>query len=357
VLSSGESEAKVWEMDMDHEGGMLRDNPMFQLAECANAIFDTDYQRVIGTASNSRVLIYDAETAQLLTTLQEAHEPQTSLPARALRHRRACVSPDNSMVMCDGVLWDPRNPSQSIHKFDRFANYGGGTFHPNRPEVIISSAIWDVRKSFKLLRWSPSLDQMHTVFNPTGDVIYGVLRYFEEEQRGTRTHVRKYKHLFRTVDAVTYEDITTVELKDNVADLFVDAFNEHIAVMETSRDTFGMSGTTCRLYNVGKTKASVSDDEEEEDQDDDDADDSEGNAGGDSGRPSNMLHLHDHILNGDPQGLALLSGLLGGGSDIDADDMGSEDMDDDDDDDDDDEEDNENDELAFEMDTDDADDD
>ena len=44
-------------------------------------------------------------------------------------------------------------------------------------------------------------------------MIYGVLRYFEEEHRGARTQVRKYKTLFRTVDAVTYSDITTVQLK------------------------------------------------------------------------------------------------------------------------------------------------
>ena len=127
----------------------------------------------------------------------------------------------------------------------------------------------------------PSLDQMHTVFNPFGDVIYGVLRYFEEEQRGARTQVRKYKHLFRTVDAVTYADITTVELKDNVADLFVDAYNEHIAVMETSRDSFGLNGTTCRLYSVGRTRASASDDEEEGEHDEDDGEEDGGD--GDDG--------------------------------------------------------------------------
>ena len=91
--------------------------------------------------------------------------------------------------------------------------------------------------------------------------------------------MRKYKHLFRTVDGVTYADIATVELKDNVADLFVDAFNEHIAVLEMSQAHFGGSGTTCRLYSVGKTKASASDDEEEEEQDEDDDRGSEGGGG------------------------------------------------------------------------------
>ena len=114
-------------------------------------------------------------------------------------------------------------------------------------------------------------------------MIYGVLRYFEEEHRGARTQVRKYKHLFRTVDGVTYADITTVELKDNVADLLVDAYNEHIALLETSARHsslhFGSYGTTCRLYSVGKTKASASDDEEEEEQDEDDDQGSEGGGG------------------------------------------------------------------------------
>ena len=172
----------------------------------------------------------------------------------------------------------------------------------------------------------PSLDQMHTVFNPFGDVIYGVLRYFEEEQRGTRTQVRKYKHLFRTVDAVTYADITTVELKDNVADLFVDAYNEHIAVMETSRDSFGLNGTTCRLYSVGRTRASASDDEEEGEHDEDDGeeDGGDGDDGSRAGGGGDMLDLHDHILSGNPQGLQMLTDLLGEGSEFDEDDLPSD---------------------------------
>jgi hypothetical protein len=38
-----------------------------------------------------------------------------------------------------------------------------------------------------------------------------------------------------------------------------------IALMETSKDGFGgYSGTTCRLYEVGRVKASRSDDEDED---------------------------------------------------------------------------------------------
>jgi hypothetical protein len=38
--------------------------------------------------------------------------------------------------------------------------------------------------------------QMHTVFSPCGHVMYGFLKYFEEG--GSRKHVRKYKHMFRS---------------------------------------------------------------------------------------------------------------------------------------------------------------
>jgi hypothetical protein len=46
-----EADARVWEMDLNHEGGMMRDEPMLELPDCANAIFDTTYKHVIGTAS------------------------------------------------------------------------------------------------------------------------------------------------------------------------------------------------------------------------------------------------------------------------------------------------------------------
>ena len=46
-----EVEAKVWDMDVNHEGGMLRDEPMLELPDCGNAIFDTSREHVIGTSS------------------------------------------------------------------------------------------------------------------------------------------------------------------------------------------------------------------------------------------------------------------------------------------------------------------
>jgi hypothetical protein len=47
--------------------------------------------------------------------------------------------------------------------------------------------------------------------------------------------------------------------------LVVDNKDDVIALMETSKDGFGgYSGTTCRLYEVGRVRASRSDDEDED---------------------------------------------------------------------------------------------
>jgi hypothetical protein len=51
VLTASEAEARVWNIDLNHEGGMMRDVPLLELPDCANAIFDTTYKHVIGTAS------------------------------------------------------------------------------------------------------------------------------------------------------------------------------------------------------------------------------------------------------------------------------------------------------------------
>ncbi|KAJ1474020.1 hypothetical protein T484DRAFT_1833946 [Baffinella frigidus] len=135
-MSSSGREARLWKMDAE---AVMSDDPLLEFPECSNACFSHAKDRVAGAASGGRTLLFDAETGVLLSTLQEAL-PDGSVPARALRHRRAVFAPDDEMVLCDGVLWDPRTPDECIHKFDRFAHYGGGSFHPSRPELASASA-------------------------------------------------------------------------------------------------------------------------------------------------------------------------------------------------------------------------
>lgn len=87
------------------------------------------------------------------------------------KYTSAVFSPSDELILSDGVLWDLRVPQRVVHKFDKLSSFGFGNFHPLRSEVIINSAVWDIR-TFKLLRMLPSLDQSVTKFTNAGDIIY-----------------------------------------------------------------------------------------------------------------------------------------------------------------------------------------
>lgn len=66
--------------------------------------------------------------------------------ANNYQHNRATFSPNDDLVLNDGVLWDV-NSGKPIHKFDKFNSAISGLFHPNGLEVIINSEV----VSFELL--------------------------------------------------------------------------------------------------------------------------------------------------------------------------------------------------------------
>jgi hypothetical protein len=51
---------------------------------------------------------------------------------------RATFSPDDDLVLSDGVLWDVRS-NKAIHKFDKLNQVLSGVFHPSGLEVSINS--------------------------------------------------------------------------------------------------------------------------------------------------------------------------------------------------------------------------
>lgn len=53
---------------------------------------------------------------------------------------RATFSPNDDLVLNDGVLWDVRS-SSVVHKFDKFNRCINGVFHPNGWEIIANSEI------------------------------------------------------------------------------------------------------------------------------------------------------------------------------------------------------------------------
>lgn len=61
--------------------------------------------------------------------------------------------------------------SQAVHKFDKLQNEFSGVFHPNRQEVLIGSAVWDLR-TFGLSKNISALEGLEPRFNATGHVMY-----------------------------------------------------------------------------------------------------------------------------------------------------------------------------------------
>ncbi|KAK3141056.1 hypothetical protein QOZ80_4BG0329010 [Eleusine coracana subsp. coracana] len=187
-------------------------------------------------------------------------------------------SPDDKMLLWNGVLWDIR-VQNAIHQFDQFTDYCGGGFHPAGNEVILNSEVWDLRK-FKLLRSVPSLDQTVIKFNGTGDVIYAILRRNLDDV-SSAINARRVRHplfpAFRTIDAVTYSDIATVQLDRCVLDLTMEPNDSLIGVV--AMDDHDELFSSARLFEVGRKRINDDDSDPEDagetDDEDDDNDDSD----------------------------------------------------------------------------------
>lgn len=56
--------------------------------------------------------------------------------SNSYKNNRATFSPNDDLVLSDGVLWDV-NSGKPIHKFDKFNQNLSGVFHPNGIEVCL----------------------------------------------------------------------------------------------------------------------------------------------------------------------------------------------------------------------------
>jgi len=144
--------------------------------------------------------------------------------------------------------------------------------------VILNSEVWDLRK-FKLLRSVPSLDQTVIKFNGTGDVIYAILRRNLDDITSS-INARRVRHplfpAFRTIDAVTYSDIATVQIDRCVLDLATEPNDSLIGVvaMDDHQELF----SSARLFEVGRKRITDDDSDPEDAGDTDDEDDDDDNS-------------------------------------------------------------------------------
>ncbi|EMS45961.1 DDB1- and CUL4-associated factor-like protein 1 [Triticum urartu] len=272
ILSSSIDEVKLFDAFSLHTG------PLHTFDNCKAARFNhagTLFAGLSTDANHRAVLLYDVQTHNVDMQLPDNSSlPGSGRGVQPIIH----FSPSDDMLLWNGVLWDRRSPTP-IHQFDQFTDYCGGGFHPAGNEVILNSEVWDLRK-FKLLRSVPSLDQTVIKFNGSGDVIYAILRRNLEDVTSS-INTRRVRHplfpAFRTIDAVTYADIATVQIDRGVLDLATEPNDSLLGVvaMDDPDEMF----SSARIFEVGRKRPTDDDsdpedggDTEDEDDDDDDSD-------------------------------------------------------------------------------------
>lgn len=274
ILTSSLNEVKIWDA-FSVSGG-----PLHTFEDCKAARFShsgTSFAALSTDTAQREILLYDAQTYTIFQRLPD--NTSNSSSGRGYVQPIIHFSPSDTMLLWNGVLWDTRE-ANPVHQFDQFTDYCGGGFHPAGNEVILNSEVWDLRK-FKLLRSVPSLDQTVIKFNGTGDVIYAILRRNLDDVTSS-INARRVRHplfpAFRTIDAVTYSDIATVQIDRCVLDLATEPNDSLIGVvaMDDHEELF----SSARLFEVGRKRITDDDSDPEDagdtdDEDDDDDDNSD----------------------------------------------------------------------------------
>ncbi|RDX67037.1 DDB1- and CUL4-associated factor-like 1, partial [Mucuna pruriens] len=258
LLSSSLKDVKLWDASW-----LLRDrvwdeyvNEIHLFSGCKAARISNSGSVFAALSSGSgqrQILLYDVQTCQLQSRFSD-----TSIGNPI--YSRIHFSHSDSMLLWNGVLWDPR-VSVPVHCFDQITDFGGGGFHPAGNEVIINSEVWDLRK-FRVLLSVPSLDQTTITFNGHGDVIYAILRRNIEDVMST-VHTHRLQHplfaAFLTVDAANYSDIATTEADHCVLDFTTeptDSFVGLVTMLMNYEDEYEFEDeddmrSAVRIYEIG----------------------------------------------------------------------------------------------------------
>jgi HIV-1 Vpr-binding protein len=145
-------------------------------------------------------------------------------------------------------------------------------------QIVSNTEVWDVR-TFHLLKTVPVLNQRTAVFSPANSAIYAISME-QELDDGDST----FDTSFKTVDAIDYSSIATIDVKKNIYDLAVNKFDTQIVVVENQGVYQSVQESVVRIYDVGRKR----DDEDEQDEEDDDDDDDDMDGSDDDGSDNDV---------------------------------------------------------------------
>ncbi|XP_071052428.1 protein mahjong [Onthophagus taurus] len=248
----------------------------------------TTQEKIIGT-KGATATIYDVSTGlevqRFIATSQSNHYTKN----------KATFSHNDELVLSDGVLFDVASGKQ-IHKLDKLNQTQSGVFHPNGLEIVSNTEVWDIR-TFHLLKTVQSLNQCQVVFAPMNSAIYAIAIEQDTEEDTT------FDTSFKTLDALDYSSVATIDVKRNIYDLAVNRFDTQIAIVENQGLYHSVQESVVRVYDVGRRK----DDEDDQEEEDDDEDLDESDDDDDDGSPILMEMAavgdnNDNIENNDGDG-------------------------------------------------------
>ncbi|CAG0901343.1 unnamed protein product [Cyprideis torosa] len=250
----------------------------FPLEGAEHSVFANESNKILCTRHEEADIVDIATGRTVLRLVPEENNYNGYLD------NRAAFSPDDEMVLNDGLLWDVRS-AKPIHKFDKFNSLVNGVFHPLGLEILSSSEVWDIR-TFRLLHNVPSMDGCYPTFTSTGDVFFAFRHYYFDSEA-----MEDRETSFRSYDARDYSLIATTDVRKVVADLVVDPRDQHLAVVENSWDDNEGSGldSIVRVYEIGRVREEDEAQDEEEgegalsDDDDSSSDDEDEEGPGDRG--------------------------------------------------------------------------
>eukprot|EP01029_Cantina_marsupialis_P007578 TRINITY_DN184_c0_g2_i1.p1 TRINITY_DN184_c0_g2~~TRINITY_DN184_c0_g2_i1.p1 ORF type:complete len:1016 (-),score=312.76 TRINITY_DN184_c0_g2_i1:192-3023(-) len=216
-------------------------------------------------SSDGKILATMADTASLHDLQSGSLKVKYDLPSGLTVGRPFLdFSPENSLLLAGGLLFDIRSP-HFIKRFDQVTrSVCGGVFHPNSLDVLVGSAVWDLR-TLSVRAVYPALDGARFKFDSRGDALYAFNH--PSDVLGNSHRLSLLTSTFRTIDAHTYNVLSTTDCEKSVFDVAVDRHNDLMATIES--DFEGSSGGYARVLQVGRR---LSEEEESSDESEDDED-------------------------------------------------------------------------------------
>lgn len=186
------------------------------------------------------------------------------------------VPEEDQVLWFDGKLFDLRT-NATLHRFDKLSQYGNAAFHPNGYDVIIDSAIWDLRM-FALRQTVPLLENCRVQFDRFGGGLIAAMSMkdddrpfasIREEYLGFHVlHPGDYSHI-HTQNVVKAGQVSGYGLAEVQVDRHGGGLVAGILLAGAQEATMSQ----CKVLEIGLRKRTADDDgldgEEDSDEDDD----------------------------------------------------------------------------------------